>query len=176
MILGLPVGEFVVLDVETTGFEPAKGDEIIEVAAQKIKGRDKIGEFVQLVKPTRPIPPDSTAVTGITNEMAATGKPAAEVIPQLLEFIGSAIIIGHNVQFDLSFLNAYLATTGQPALTNPVIDTLDISRRYLILSNYKLGTVATFLKCAQTSAHRALVDVEMTREVFYKLIERAKQK
>ncbi len=175
--MGVPAGEFVVLDVETTGFEPEKGDVILEVAGQKLAGRQKVGEFVELIKPNRIIPADSTAVTGITNEMVQKdGKDAADVLTRFFDFLGSAILIGHNISFDLGFLNAYRKQTGQPPLTNPTIDTLEIARRYLILSNYRLGTVATFLKVPPISAHRALVDVETTREVFFKLIERAKQK
>lgn len=172
--------EFVVLDVETTGLEPAEGHEVIEIAAQKIRGRDVVGEFVHLVKPSKPLPPDVMAfhaAHGLTQaDLDRDGRPVDEVIPELVEFIGSAVIIAHNAQFDVGFINAHLARLGKPPLTNKVLDTIEIAKRYLILASYRLSNVAAYLKVPQPDAHRALVDVITTREVFFKLIERAKGK
>lgn len=169
--------EFVVLDVETTGLDHAKGDEVIEIAAQKIRGKEVIGEFVRLVKPTRPVPADSIKVHGITNEqLQLEGVPADDAVPALVEFMGSAIIVAHNAAFDVGFINAHLKKLNRPELTNQVIDTIEIAKRYLILASYRLSNVAAYLKVPQPSAHRALVDVITTREVFFKLIERAKAK
>jgi len=172
--------EFVVLDVETTGLEPAKGDEVIEIAAQKIRGHDKIGEMVTLVKPSKPMSAEAAsfhAKNGLTEELLnKEGRPVEEVIPELVDFIGQAGIIAHNAEFDIGFINVHLAKLGLPPLKNQVIDTLAIARRYLIIPSYKLSSVAAYLKVEQPSAHRALVDVETTREVFFKLVERARAK
>lgn len=180
MIVGLPAAEFVVLDVETTGLDPAQGHEILEVAAQKLSGRAVVDEYTALSKPSRPLPADVVqfhAQNGLTAELlAAEGRPAETVISELIDFIGPAIIIGHNVQFDLGFVNAHLQRINRPPLKNQVIDTYDIAKRYLLLASYKLSNVATYLKVPQPSAHRALVDVVTTREVFFKLIERAQTK
>ncbi len=177
MIVGLPASEFVVLDVETTGLDPMLGHEIIEVGAQKLRGREVVGEFVSLLKPSKPVPAEALAVHGITNEQLMTeGQTAAEVIPAVLKFIGPAIVIAHNAAFDLGFLNAHCQRLGLPPLKNQAIDTVEIAKRYLILSSYRLASVAAFLKVPQPTAHRALADVETTREVFFKLIDRAKQK
>lgn len=172
-----PPLDFVVLDVETTGLDPLKGDELIEVAAQKIHGREVIGEYVQLVQCTKRIPAEATRVHGITQAMVeAEGRNLGEVMTELAAFIGSAIIIAHNAPFDIGFVNAHLAKVQLPPLQNLSIDTLDIAKRYLILTSYKLSNVAAYLKVPQPSAHRALVDVITTREVFFKLIERAQGK
>lgn len=172
--------DFVVLDVETTGLDPAAGHEVIEIGAQKIHGRMMVGEFVCLVKPSRPIPLDAIAFhakNGLTQELLEReGKDQAAVIPELVAFIGSAVIVAHNAPFDIGFINSHLVKLGQPPLTNQVIDTLEIAKRYLILASYKLSNVAAYLKVAQPSAHRALVDVITTRDVFYRLIERAQGK
>lgn len=172
--------DFVVLDVETTGLDPALGHEIIEIGAQKIHGRMMVGEFVSLVKPVRPIPLDAIAFhakNGITQELLnREGKDHAAVIPELVTFIGQAVIVAHNAPFDIGFVNAHLIKLGRPPLSNQVIDTLEIAKRYLLLASYRLSNVAAYLKVAQPSAHRALVDVITTREVFYKLIERARGK
>lgn len=172
--------DFVVLDVETTGLDPAAGHDVIEIGAQKIHGREVVGEFVSLVKPSRPLPADVVefhAKNGITEDLLKQdGKEPDAVVPELVQFIGSAVIVGHNVQFDLGFINEHLKRLNRPALTNQSIDTVEIAKRYLLLASYRLGNVATYLKVPQPSAHRALVDVITTREVFFKLIERAQGK
>lgn len=169
--------DFVVLDVETTGLDPTQGHDVIEIGAQKIHGRDVVGEFVSLVKPSRPLPADVVAFhaqNGITQALLdAEGKDADAVVPELVDFIGPAVIVGHNVQFDLGFINEHLKRLNRPALTNQAIDTLEVARKLLLLASYRLSNVAAYLKVPQPSAHRALVDVITTREVFYKLIERA---
>lgn len=168
---------FVVLDTETTGLDPAKGEEMIEVAAQKIRGREVIGEYVQLIKATKMIPADAQKVHGISQaELEEKGRSAKEVLPELVEFIGDAIIVAHNLPFDMGFINAHLERLGLPKLQNKSLDTLDLARRYLLLASYRLSNVAAYLKVPQPSAHRALIDVITCREVFFKLIERAQQK
>lgn len=168
---------FVVLDTETTGLDPAKGEEMIEVAAQKIRGREVIGEYVQLIKATKMIPADAQKVHGISQaELEEKGRPAKEVLPELVEFIGEAIIVAHNTPFDMGFINAHLDRLGMPKLQNKTLDTLELARRYLLLASYRLSNVAAYLKVPQPSAHRALIDVITCREVFFKLIERAQQK
>ncbi len=168
---------FVVLDSETTGLDPAKGEEMIEIAAQKVQGREVIGEYVALLKATRPIPPEAERVHGISQAMLdAEGRPAKDVMPELVEFIGDAIIVAHNTPFDMGFINAHLDRLGLPKLTNKTLDTLEIARRTLLLASYKLSNVAAYLKVPQPSAHRALIDVITCREVFFKLVERAQGK
>lgn len=174
------IPEFVVLDVETTGLDPKNGHEIIEIGAQKLRGHEVIGQFEALLKPTRPLPADVVdfhAKNGITQKILdEEGRAADEVILELVEFIGAAVVIAHNAAFDVGFVNAHLDRLGQPPLTNKVLDTIDIAKRYLLLASYRLSNVAAYLKVEQPSAHRALVDVITTREVFFKLVERAKQK
>lgn len=169
--------DFVVLDVETTGLDAKAGDDVIEIAAQKIHGRDVVGEFVSLVKTERAIPAEATKVHGITqDDINREGKPVDQVVPELVTFIGEAVVVGHNVQFDLGFINEHLKRLKLPELTNKSIDTIEIAKRYLILASYRLSNVAAYLKVPQPSAHRALIDVITTREVFFKLIERAQGK
>lgn len=175
MSVGIP-NQYAVIDVETTGLKPELGDVVLEVAAQRFDPTGAIEQYESLVIPNRPIDPASAKVHGITETMmAADGRPAEDVFPEFVEFLGSAVVIGHNLPFDLGFLNAHLAKLSRPLIANKTLDTLDLARQYLILPSYSLASVAQFLKVPQPTAHRAMADVETTRQVFLKLIERAKQ-
>lgn len=168
--------EYVVIDVETTGFKPEEGHVVIEVAAQKIKGMAVVDQYQSLVKADRPVPPDSAKVSGIDDALLAReGLAGITVFPKLREFIGKSVIIGHNVPFDIGFLNSHFGKLNLPLLTNQTLDTLLLSRRYLLIPSYSLESVARYLKVPQPLAHRAMADVETTRQVFLKLIERAMQ-
>ncbi len=168
-------GNTVVLDVETTGFHPNNGDEIIEIAAQRIIGTAVIATFVSLVVPTKPVPRESTKINGISQELLEKeGKPIESVLDEFERFVKGATLVGHNIAFDMSFLNAHLTQLGRPLLSNPTLDTLELARRHLILPGYSLGKVARYLKVPQPEAHRALPDVVTTREVFLKLQKRVK--
>jgi len=105
--LGTPLHEvaFCVLDLETTGGSP-KDCEITEVGAVKYVGGELTGSFNTLVNPDAPIPSTITVLTGITQAMVIEAPRIEEVLPSLLEFIGNAVIVGHNIRFDVSFLNA----------------------------------------------------------------------
>lgn len=166
--------EFVVVDVETTGFKPEEGHVIIEVAAQKMLGQEVADQFQALVQTKRLLEPGSVEVNGITQAMlAAEGKQEEEVFPMLREFLSDSVLIGHNIPFDLGFLNKHFGLLGLPALSNNTLDTLELARRYLIIPSYSLESVAQYLHVPQPTAHRALADVETTRQVFLKLVERA---
>lgn len=165
----------IVLDVETTGFKPEDGHEIIELGAQKIVREKVLDEFHALIKPSRSLDPEVIRIHGITDDLLAEqGKDATEVFPAFLSFIGSATLVGHNIAFDLGFLNHHLLRLKLPALTNPTIDTLEVARRMLILPSYSLEKVALYLKVPQPEAHRAMADVRTTVGVLLKLFERAK--
>ncbi len=166
--------EFVVLDVETTGFKPEEGHVVIEVAAQKMRGQEVADQFHALVKANRLLDPRNVEFNGISEELLAReGKMPAEVFPEFRRFVGSSVLIGHNLSFDLGFLNRHFLQLDLPCLDNATLDTLEISRRYLIIPSYSLESVARYLKVPQPEAHRALADVETTRQVFLKLVERA---
>lgn len=169
--------ELVVLDVETTGIKPEDGHSVIEIAGQRIRGTEIIGVFDALVSLDRPIGAESTAIHGITDQMLETeGRARAEALVEFREFIQGAVLVGHNISFDLGFLNAEYASLGLPPLDNETIDTIQIAKKYLLIASYSLKNVAAYLNVPQSTAHRALADVETTREVLFKLIERAKEK
>src|SRR5512134_3777992 len=94
---------FVALDLETTGLDPDR-DTILEIGAVKFKGSRIEGEYATLVNPGRPIPPFVARLTGINDAMVANAPPIRQALPALREFVGDAIIVGHNIKFDLAFL------------------------------------------------------------------------
>ncbi len=166
--------EYAVIDVETTGFKPEEGHVVIEVAAQKIGRIGVASQFHALVMADRPLAPEVAAFNGITQDLLEReGKPASEVFPTLLAFLGTSVLIGHNVPFDIGFLNSHFLRLGLAPLANQTLDTLELSRRYLIIPSYSLESVARYLKVPQPVAHRAMADVDTTRQVFMKLVERA---
>ena len=156
--------ECVVFDVETTGFSPKDGDRIIEIAAIKTKNGKTIDTFDFLINPERPIPPQASQVNNITDDMVSDAPKADAVLPQMIDFIGGAVVVGHNVKFDLEFLCFQLAAIGRKLDSRtPTLDTLKMARALIPqLSSYRLENVAQYFGAKIEETHRALVDVELT--------------
>jgi DNA polymerase-3 subunit epsilon len=165
---------FVVLDLETTGAAPGY-DRITEVGALKLRGGECLGTFETLVNPGVPIPPFVTVLTGITEAMVLPAPPIEEVLPPLLEFIGDAVLVGHNFRFDTSFLDAALLRRGGDRLEHVRVDTLPLARRLLHddVPDHRLATVARHLGVPTEPCHRAFDDAAATAEVLHALLERA---
>ena len=174
--LGTPLHEvaFCVLDLETTGGSPATC-EITEVGAVKYRAGELVGTFDTLVNPGAPIPPTITVLTGITQAMVIDAPRIEEVLPSLLEFIGTAVIVGHNVRFDMSFLNTASERLGYGRIPNPTSDTLGLARRLVReeVRGLNLQSLAAHFRSPVTPNHRALADAKATAHVFWGLLERA---
>src|SRR3954447_3955793 len=119
---------FVVVDVETTGGSPATCA-ITEIGAVKYRGGECLGTFETLVNPGVPIPPLITVLTGITEAMVLPAPSIGEVLPAFCEFLRDAVIVGHNIRFDIAFLDAALAAYGRARLSNRRVDTIGLARR-----------------------------------------------
>ncbi|HEV8625136.1 MAG TPA: exonuclease domain-containing protein [Acidimicrobiia bacterium] len=165
---------FVVLDLETTGTVPGQS-RIIEVAAAKFRGGECVGTFQTLVNPGCGLPPFIVALTGITEALVVPAPSIAEVLPSLLEFIGGAVLVGHNLRFDTAFLDADLIARGRPRLANARVDTLTLARRLIRdeVPDCRLATLAARFRTVVRPTHRALDDVLATAEVLHALFERA---
>jgi DNA polymerase-3 subunit epsilon len=165
---------FVVLDLETTGGAP-DGNGITEVGAVKVRGGEVLGEFATLVNPGGPIPPFITVLTGITESMVLPAPPIAEVLPPLLEFLGDAVFVAHNAQFDTGFLKAACALHGQVWPGPRVVDTVALARRVLFddeVPNHRLATLSMHFRTRHRPTHRALDDARATVDVLHALIGR----
>ncbi len=165
---------FVVVDVETTGGSPAQCA-LTEVAAARYRGGELLGTYQTFVRPDERIPPFITALTGISDAMVADAPRVGEMLPSFLEFVGGAVLVGHNLRFDLSFLDHALVATGRERLANPTVDTLALARRLVrdIVPNCKLGTLAATLRLPHQPSHRALTDVLATGDLLHAMVERA---
>lgn len=165
---------FCTLDLETTGVSP-KDCEITEIGAVKHRGGEVVGSFQTLVDPGLPIPPSITILTGITQAMVLDAPPIEAALPAFLEFLGDTVIVGHNVRFDISFLNAACARLGYGKLPNEHVDTAALARRLVRpeVRNLKLQTLAAHFRSPVTPNHRALEDARATAHVFHGLLERA---
>lgn len=165
---------FCVLDLETTGGSPANC-EITEIGAVKYRGGELLGTFQTLVDPGLPIPPSITVLTGITRAMVIDAPSIDTALPSFLEFIGDAVVVGHNVRFDLSFLNAAAVRLGYGRLANKSTDTAGLARRLVRseVRNLRLQSLAVHFRSPTTPNHRALEDARATAHVFHALLERA---
>jgi DNA polymerase-3 subunit epsilon len=171
------VRPFVVLDTETTGFYPEAGDEIIELAAEKLVGGLVVATFHALVQPSRSVPPEATAVHGLDDAFVrAHGLAPADVFPGFAAFAAGTVLVGHNIRrFDLPFLAAHFAAVGLPPPDHELLDTLELARATLALPNYKLGTIATHFGIPVAGAHRAAADVAITRQVLLRLLDHTRR-
>jgi len=165
---------FCILDIETTGGRAADLG-ITEIGAVRYIGGELQGSFQTLVDPGLSIPPSITILTGITHAMVIGAPTVAQMLPALLEFIGDAVVVGHNVRYDLSFINASLEHHGYPRLGGRSVDTAALARRLVRneVRNLKLGTLAAHFRSPVTPNHRALADAEATAHVLWCLLERA---
>jgi len=174
--LGTPLHRvtFVVLDVETTGGSPASAS-LTEVAAARYLGGELLATYQTFVRPDERIPPHITALTGISDAMVSDAPRIGEMLPSFLEFLGGGVVVGHNVRFDLSFLDHALEATGRDRIANATVDTLALARRLVrdMVPNCKLGTLAATLRLPHRPSHRALTDVLATGDLLHALLERA---
>ena len=162
---------FCAIDTETTGLKPDE-NRIIEIGAVKFNKNGEIGRFSTLVNPRVLIPSFCQELTGITNKMVFAQKEFHEIAPSLLDFLDSSIIVAHNAQFDLRFINAELARMEMDALANQAIDTLRFSRwTYPENEHWTLQFLAKQFNIEVKNAHRAEDDARVCMEVFFKCIE-----
>ena len=158
----------VAIDLETTGLDP-KNNVIIEIGAVKFNDNRIEDEFSTLVNPGRAISPFITKLTGINNAMVRSAPLIEEIIPGLDNFVRDLPILGHNVKFDVSFLN-------QVGLfkDNETLDTYDMASVLLPdAGRYNLSALGQLLNIPFKATHRALDDAKVTQGVYAKLFEEA---
>lgn len=167
--------EFVVMDLETTGWSPER-DAITEVGAVRVRPGRVLGELSFLVNPGAPVPAEITALTGLTDTMLALAPPVAAVLPALLAFSAGCVVTAHNAPFDVGFLSAAYTAAGIAWPAGPVVDTLPMARALTTadeVPDHKLGTLARYFGVAHEPSHRALADARATAALLDILLGRA---
>lgn len=167
--------DFVVFDLETTGFSPIQ-NQIIEIGAVKVQ-KGKITErFSTFVNPDVPIPYRIEQLTGINDGMVMVSPKIDVILPQFLEFCTGAVLVAHNASFDMSFLEENCRRLGiEKEFTS--VDTVGLARVLLpALNRFKLDTVAKALGVSLQNHHRAVDDAGCTAEIFEKFIKMLRER
>lgn len=174
--IDLATATYVVFDVETTGLS-AIYHKIIELAAVKVKNGEIIDRFEAFANPHETLSQTTIDLTGITDDMVQNAPEIEEVLQRFYTFIEDDILVAHNAQFDMGFINTGFERIGLGKTTNPVIDTLELGRfLYPNLKNHRLNTLCKTFNIELTQHHRAIYDAEATGYLLWKMIKDAKEK
>jgi len=176
-MLDMPLSELevVVFDLETTGFNPNNGDEIISFGAVLLKGKElrESETFYSLVNPKRKISKAIVELTGITNEMAQDAPDLMQVLHDFMEFVGKRLLVAHASGHDKQFLNAALWRTSKINLNHRVLDTMMVAKWLEPeLGSYSLDDLLEHHGIAVTERHHALHDSLMTAQLWLVYLER----
>ncbi|MEX0582284.1 MAG: DNA polymerase III subunit epsilon [Sneathiella sp.] len=164
----------IVLDTETTGFDPNEGDRIVEIGCiELINHIPTENVFHRYINPERDMPDSAFKVHGLSEGFLRGHKVIAEEIDEFLEFIGESKLVIHNAQFDMKFLNAELARLNRPALPmTQSIDTVSMARRKFPGAQANLDALCRRfgIDNSARTKHGALLDAELLAEVYLELI------
>ena len=168
-------GEYIALDLETTGLY-ARHDQIIEIGAVKMRAGEEIDRFQTFVDPGRPLSRETSNLTGITDSMLKGAPTIDTVMPQLLDFIGDRVIVAHNADFDITFIERACDALGI-AHDFTVADTLTLSQNLLPqLGKFKLDLVAKHFELGNFNHHRAGDDALICGQIMAKLFPLLEEK
>ena len=163
----------IVLDTETTGFDPKTGDRLIEVGCIELEDLLPTGRtFHRFVNPERLIPPDAIRVHGITDDKVKDAPKFHQVVDDLMEFVGDAVLIAHNAAFDRNFIDFELNRCGRPITGEPRwIDTLALAqKRFPGMANSLDALCKRFkISLVERTLHGALIDARLLAEVYLEL-------
>ena len=166
---------YVVFDLETTGLS-TRYDGITEFGGVKFENGRVVSSLDILINPEMPIPEPIQKKTKITDELVKNCPTIKEVMPKILEFFGDSILVSHNITFDIGHLNEALRKMGKEKISNPLIDTLSLSRYMFPDSrNHRLGTLSRrlgFTIYDEDDAHRADYDANVLNDVWQAMLSR----
>lgn len=163
----------IVLDTETTGFDPALGDRIVEIGCVELINHVPTGEnFHVYCNPERDMPESAFKVHGLSEQFLSDKPLFADIADQFLAFIQQSELIIHNAQFDMGFLNFECEKSGRPQLKNPVLDTVELARRKHPGARVNLDALCKHygIDNSRRALHGALLDSEILAEVYLELI------
>lgn len=154
------------IDTETTGLHPEDG-KILEIAAVKVRDNQVIDTYQQLINPQMHIPAAASKVNGITDDMVKDCPTFEQIELDFLRFIGGDILVGHNIKFDIDFIEHEIGET----LDNFTYNSIALARSLLKMESYRLKDLCSYLGISDTQDHRALSDAMLT----YGLIQELKR-
>jgi DNA polymerase III subunit epsilon len=164
----------IILDTETTGLDPLRGDRLVEIGCVEIFNRMPTGQtFHKHLNPERDMPAEAFAVHGLSSEFLADKPLFAQVAADFLDFIGDAPLVIHNASFDIGFINAELDRIKRPAISRErLIDTLLLARRKHPGVSNRLDDLCSryAIDNSRRTKHGALLDAELLAEVYIDLI------
>jgi DNA polymerase-3 subunit epsilon len=164
----------IVLDTETTGLDPLRGDRLIEIGCVELVNRMSTGRtFHRYINPERDVPAEAFAVHGLSTEFLADKPLFAHVVDEFIEFIGDAPLVIHNASFDIGFINAELSRLSRIALPRDrLVDTLLLARRKHPGVSNRLDDLCSryAIDNSRRTKHGALLDAELLAEVYIDLI------
>ncbi|RPF55792.1 ATP-dependent DNA helicase DinG [Aquisalibacillus elongatus] len=167
------MNRYVVVDLETTGHSPKKGDEIIEIGLVVIENREIVDEFSTKIKPNHSIPSFISHLTGIEEKDVQHSPSFYDVIPKLMTYFDEGYFVAHQVQFDYQFLNHMLKVYGYEQLQCPLLDTVELARvLYPRADSFKLEDITQYLGIEHYAPHRALSDAYVTGLLLIEMIQR----
>lgn len=162
---------FIAFDLETTGIQP-KNDAIVEIGAVRFNGSAVVETFCTLINPGRPIPPEASAVNGITDDMVADKPSIEKVLGKLADFCGDLPLVAHNASFDFKFLLAAVEKHKARAPKGVVLDSCQLARVVFPgMFNYKLGTLVHHFGFPSGTFHRAEEDSVYCGLLFARILE-----
>lgn len=167
------LNDYTVLDIETTSLDSWFNDEILEISAIKVRNKEEVEYFSEIIRINNEVGYYTTKLTGITNEMVKNeGKELVDALQEFKEFLGDDIIVGHNVNFDINYIYDSMEENLGEYLSNDFVDTLRLSRRLLpMMEHHKLDNLIDYFNLKRRNEHRALNDCVLTNQVYIKLGE-----
>ena len=166
---------FVVFDLETTGFSN-KNDKITEIGAVKVENFKVVDRFSQLINPEKDISYKVQELTGITNDLIKDKPTIEEILPKFVEFIGDSVLVAHNADFDMGFMQQKCREQNIE-FKNTSVDTLTLARTLLPhMKRFRLNLIAKELGIPLLNHHRAVDDAEATAHIFIKFLEMLKKR
>jgi DNA polymerase III epsilon subunit family exonuclease len=166
---------FAFLDLETTGLSPWFGDRICEVGIVITEGKRIKEQVQQLVNPECPLSPGAASTNGLTDADLKSAPLFEAIAPKVLGLLSDTVVVCHNAQFDIQFLDSEFKRLGHEIQIPNLIDTLGLARQFFDLPSYSLLSIAEAFHVPMTNTHRALNDALTARGIFFGMMDQMKQ-
>ena len=171
----LASARFAFLDLETTGLSPWFGDRICEVGIVISEGKRIRKQYQQLVNPERPLSPGAASTNGLSDEELRSAPAFADIADEVMQWLSGAVVVCHNAQFDIQFLDSEFKRLGRDIQIPNLIDTLHLARQFFDFSSYSLLSIAEAFHVPMTGTHRALDDALTARGIFFAMMDGLRQ-